>query len=135
MYADGQAARASGDVITCERPLPAFIQTAMRVQSERVRRYDRSGPKDLLNYRVQASSHGSAVSAIALHNLRDSKKIYACYRAIHGLLKPGGLFLNCDRFVDGVDPHLAALREAGFARLECPWQDPPRAILVAARAS
>ena len=75
------------------------------------------------------------VSAIALHNLGDPKKIYACYRAIHGLLKPGGLFLNCDRFVDGVEPHLAELREADFARVECSWHDPPRAIIVAARSS
>jgi SAM-dependent methyltransferase len=82
-----------------------------------------SGPFDL------------AVSAIALHNLGDPKKIYACYRAIHDLLKPGGFFLNCDRFVGGVEPHLAELREAGFARVECPWQDPPRAIIVAGRAA
>jgi ubiquinone/menaquinone biosynthesis C-methylase UbiE len=82
--------------------------------SERV-----SGPFDL------------AVSAIALHNLGDRRKIYACYRAIHDLLKPGGHFLNCDRFVGGVDPHVAELRKAGFDRVECPWQDPPRAIIVA----
>jgi ubiquinone/menaquinone biosynthesis C-methylase UbiE len=75
-----------------------------------------------------------AVSAIALHNLGDPQKIYACYRALHGLLKPGGVFLNCDRFVGGIDPHLAELRKAGFTRVECPWQDPPRAIIVAARA-
>jgi len=74
-----------------------------------------------------------AVSAIALHNLGDPKKIYGCYRVIHGLLKPGGLFLNCDRFVGGLDPHLAELREAGFTRVECPWQDPPRAIIIASR--
>ena len=72
-----------------------------------------------------------AVSAIALHNLADRQKIFSCYRAIHDLLKPGGCFLNCDRFVDGVETHLAALREAGFARVECPWQEPPRAIVVA----
>jgi ubiquinone/menaquinone biosynthesis C-methylase UbiE len=76
-----------------------------------------------------------AVSAIALHNLGDPDKIYACYRAIHDLLKPGGCFLNCDRFVGGVDPHLAELRLAGFARVECTWQDPPRAILVAGRTA
>jgi ubiquinone/menaquinone biosynthesis C-methylase UbiE len=76
-----------------------------------------------------------AVSAIALHNLGDAKKIYACYRAIHGLLKPGGYFLNCDRFVSGVEPHLAELRNAGFARVECPWQDAPRAIIAAARTA
>jgi ubiquinone/menaquinone biosynthesis C-methylase UbiE len=75
-----------------------------------------------------------AVSAIALHNLRDPAKIFACYRAIHDLLKPGGCFLNCDRFVDGVEPHLAELRKAGFGRVECPWQESPRAIIVAGRA-
>jgi len=55
-----------------------------------------------------------AVSAIALHNLRDPEKIFACYRAIHNVLRPGGCFLNCDRFVEGIEPHLAALRDAGF---------------------
>jgi ubiquinone/menaquinone biosynthesis C-methylase UbiE len=74
-----------------------------------------------------------AVSAIALHNLGDRKKIYACYRAIHDLLKPGGCFLNCDRFVEGVEPHLAELRAAGFDRVECSWQEPPRAVIVAGR--
>jgi ubiquinone/menaquinone biosynthesis C-methylase UbiE len=74
-----------------------------------------------------------AVSAIALHNLRDAEKIYACYRAIHDLLKPGGCFSNCDRFVEGVEPHLEALREAGFDCVECPWRESPRAILIATR--
>jgi ubiquinone/menaquinone biosynthesis C-methylase UbiE len=74
-----------------------------------------------------------AVSAIALHNLGDRRKIYACYRAIHDLLKPGGYFLNCDRFVEGVEPHLAELRAAGFDRVECSWQEPPRAVIVAGR--
>ena len=71
------------------------------------------------------------VSAIALHNLADRQKIFACYRAIHGLLKPGGCFLNLDRFVEGIAQHLAALRDAGFDRVECPWQQPPRAIIRA----
>ncbi len=74
-----------------------------------------------------------AVSAIALHNLGDPQKIFACYRAIHDLLKTGSCFLNCDRFVEGLEPHLAALREAGFDRIECPWQESPRAIVLAAR--
>jgi ubiquinone/menaquinone biosynthesis C-methylase UbiE len=74
-----------------------------------------------------------AVSAIALHNLRDPQKIFACYRTIHDLLKPGGCFLNCDRFVEGVELHLAELREAGFDHVGCPWQQPPRAIVVASR--
>jgi ubiquinone/menaquinone biosynthesis C-methylase UbiE len=75
-----------------------------------------------------------AVSAIAIHNLRDPAKIYACYRAIRDLLKPGGYFLNCDRFVQGVQPHVAELRESGFDRVECSWQEPPRAILIAERS-
>jgi ubiquinone/menaquinone biosynthesis C-methylase UbiE len=74
-----------------------------------------------------------AVSAIVLHNLGSSEKIFSCYPAIHGLLRPGGYFLNCDRFVDGVDGHLTALLTAGFGRVECTWQDPPRAIVVATR--
>lgn len=74
-----------------------------------------------------------AVSAIAIHNLRDTAKIFACYRAIHNLLRPGGCFLNCDRFVEGVGPHLVELRKSGFDRVECPWQEPPRAIIVAGR--
>lgn len=74
-----------------------------------------------------------AVSAIALHNLRDPEKIFACYRAIHDLLKPGGCFLNCDRFVEGIEPHLGALREAGFGRVECLWRESPRAIVFGTR--
>jgi trans-aconitate methyltransferase len=76
-----------------------------------------------------------AVSAIAIHNLRDPEKIFASYRAIHDLLKPGSCFLDCDRFIEGVELHLAALREAGFGRVECSWQEPPRAILVAGRVA
>lgn len=74
-----------------------------------------------------------AVSAIALHNLRDEAKIFACYRAICGLLRPGGWFLDYDLFFDGVEGHLDALRAAGFARVECRWQEPPRAVVAAAR--
>jgi ubiquinone/menaquinone biosynthesis C-methylase UbiE len=74
-----------------------------------------------------------AVSAIVLHNLGSREKIFACYPAIRGLLKPGGYFLNCDRFVDGVEEHLTALRAAGFGHVECTWYQPPRATVVAAR--
>jgi SAM-dependent methyltransferase len=73
------------------------------------------------------------VSAICLHNLRDDTKIFACYRSIHDLLRPGGWFLDYDLFFDGVEPHLAALRKAGFTGVERRWQEPPRAIVVAAR--
>jgi trans-aconitate methyltransferase len=74
-----------------------------------------------------------AVSAIALHNLRNEAQIFACYRAIRGLLRPGGWFLDYDLFFDGVEGHLAALSEAGFARVECRWQEKPHATIIAAR--
>jgi len=74
-----------------------------------------------------------AVSAIALHNLRDAPKIFACYRAIHDLLRPAGRFLDYDLFFAGAEGHIAELKKAGFASVECAWVDPPRAILVAAR--
>jgi SAM-dependent methyltransferase len=74
-----------------------------------------------------------AVSAIVLHNLGSRENIFACYPAIHGLLKPGGCFLNYDRFVDGVEGHLTELRAAGFGSVACTWQQAPRAIVVATR--
>jgi ubiquinone/menaquinone biosynthesis C-methylase UbiE len=76
-----------------------------------------------------------AVSAIALHNLRDPAKIFACYRAIHDLLRPDGRFLDYDLFFAGAEGHIAELRKVGFASVECAWVDPPRAILVAAPAA
>ena len=76
-----------------------------------------------------------AISAVALHNLADREKIFACYRAVHDLLRPGGCFLNCDRFVEGVEPHLVELRKVGFDRVECPWQESPRAIIIAGRSA
>jgi len=76
-----------------------------------------------------------AVSAIVLHNLRNDPQIFACYRAIRNLLRPGGWFIEEDLFFDGVEPHLAAMRAAGYATVECRWQDPPRAIVAAGRGS
>jgi SAM-dependent methyltransferase len=73
-----------------------------------------------------------AVSAIVLHNLGQREKIFACYPAISALLRPGGYFLNYDRFT-GVEEHLRELRAAGFGHVECTWQQPPHAIVVAAR--
>jgi len=74
-----------------------------------------------------------AMSAIALHNLRDDPQIFACYRAICGLLKPGGWFIEEDIFFDGVAPHMAAMRDGGFGAVECRWQDERRAIVAAHR--
>jgi ubiquinone/menaquinone biosynthesis C-methylase UbiE len=72
-----------------------------------------------------------AVSAIVLHNLGDRAKIFASYRAIRGLLKPDGVFLNYDRFPGGVEPHLAALGEAGFADVAVTYEKAPIAVVVA----
>ena len=98
-----------------------------------LRPYESNDLVDLSWPRQVGGPFDLAVSAIALHNLRDSEKIFACYRAIHDLLKPDGSFLNCDRFVEGIEPHLEALREAGFDSVECRWQESPRAIMVATR--
>jgi ubiquinone/menaquinone biosynthesis C-methylase UbiE len=78
-----------------------------------------------------------AVSAIAIHNLRDLKAIAACYRQIARVLKPGALFLDDDLFdiAGGLARHAHMLQEAGFARVECLWQQPPAAALAARRAA
>lgn len=74
-----------------------------------------------------------AVSGIVLHNLRNDAQIFACYRAIRGLLKPGGWFLDYDLFFAGVAPHIEAMRQGGFDTVECRWQEQPRAIVAALR--
>jgi SAM-dependent methyltransferase len=78
-----------------------------------------------------------AVSAIAIHNLRDLDLIAQCYSGITRVLKPGALFLDYDLFdlIGGVAAQGEALRAAGFARVDCLWQDSPRAILAAAAAA
>jgi 2-polyprenyl-3-methyl-5-hydroxy-6-metoxy-1,4-benzoquinol methylase len=75
-----------------------------------------------------------AVSAIAIHNLRDLAQIAACYRAIAGLLKPDGIFLDYDLFdlIGGIDGQLRAIKDAGFATADCVWQG-GRVAIVAAR--
>ncbi len=74
------------------------------------------------------------VSAIAIHNLRDPGQIAACYRAIAGLLKPEGVFLDYDLFelIGGLDAQLRTIRDAGFAAADCIWQE-GRVAIVAAR--
>jgi trans-aconitate methyltransferase len=81
-----------------------------------------SGPFDLV------------VSGIALHNLRDRKAIFRCYGAIRGLLAPKGCFLDYDYFqyAGGLEMHLAAMRDAGFATVDCVWQEGAAAIVKAA---
>jgi ubiquinone/menaquinone biosynthesis C-methylase UbiE len=78
-----------------------------------------------------------AVSAIAIHNLRDPAAIAACYRGIAAVLKPGAPFLDYDLFFDaigGLARHTRMLQEAGFARVDCLWQQSPAATLAAYRA-
>jgi trans-aconitate methyltransferase len=74
-----------------------------------------------------------AVSAIAIHNLRDHGLMAACYRAIRSVLKPDAMFLDSDlvSFSDGLDEHLDWLREAGFKAVECLLYREPLALIVA----
>lgn len=75
------------------------------------------------------------VSGIAIHNLENMRLIGNCYRAIYGLLVPGGVFLNCDHFghAEGIDANLRALRDAGFEKVDCPWQERSTGISTATR--
>lgn len=74
-----------------------------------------------------------AVSAIAIHNLKDLGAIGEVYRGIFQVLKPGGWFLDYDRFRgdDGVQVHTALLKAAGFAQVRCAWEQSKLAILAA----
>jgi ubiquinone/menaquinone biosynthesis C-methylase UbiE len=74
-----------------------------------------------------------AVSAIAIHNLRDLAIIGECYRGIFRLLDPGGRFLDYDRFeaAGGIAAHEKLLHAAGFGHVERAWEQSPVAILAA----
>jgi SAM-dependent methyltransferase len=74
-----------------------------------------------------------AVSAIAIHNLRDLQAISACYRGIAQVLKSGAPFLDYDLFdiAGGLALHIKMLQEAGFAHIDCLWQKSPVVTLVA----
>lgn len=76
-----------------------------------------------------------AVSAIAIHNLRDRGEIAACYGAVAGVLKPGGMFLDYDLFglIGGVEAQTETIRAAGFAAVDCLWQEGRLAVLAARR--
>jgi trans-aconitate methyltransferase len=74
-----------------------------------------------------------AVSAIAIHNLRDHWLIAACYLAVHSVLKPGAMFLDSDlvSFSGGLDAHLEWMSQAGFKRVECMLYREPLAQIAA----
>jgi 2-polyprenyl-3-methyl-5-hydroxy-6-metoxy-1,4-benzoquinol methylase len=74
------------------------------------------------------------VSAIAIHNLRDRAEIAACYRAIAGLVKPDGAFLDYDLFelIGGIEAQLKTIRDAGFGQADCLWRE-GRVAIIAAR--
>ncbi len=59
-----------------------------------------------------------AVSAIAVHNLRDPEVIASVYEGVRNVLKPGGVFLDSDYvFSGGLAAHLDWLKQAGFERI------------------
>jgi SAM-dependent methyltransferase len=73
------------------------------------------------------------VSGLAIHNLRDASLMRSCYRAIKELLRPPGIFLDYDLFGHvggGAETHCKWLREAGFARADCTWDQPPLGIVA-----
>jgi tRNA (cmo5U34)-methyltransferase len=74
-----------------------------------------------------------AVSGIAIHNLQAMAAIAACYEGVHGLLKPGGCFLDYDHFdrVGGVPLHQHMLKVAGFKAAEVIWHEHPTAVVKA----
>jgi Methyltransferase domain len=74
-----------------------------------------------------------AVSAIAIHNLRDLSAMAGCYQAVHRLLRVGGCFVDYDHFdrFGGVPLHQHSLKVAGFASAEAVWHRHPTAVIKA----
>ena len=96
--------------VQCDLSDPAWTQTV-------------GGPFDL------------AVSAIAIHNLKDLAAMASCYEAVHGLLKPGGCFLDYDHFdkFGGVPLHQHSMKVAGFSSADPVWHKHPTAVLKAVK--
>jgi ubiquinone/menaquinone biosynthesis C-methylase UbiE len=104
------------------------------------------------------SALDGVVSARAIHNLRKLKRIEKVYKAIFGVLRPGGFFVNVERVnfsseflhrkfreiqvkergkapaMDGPGPTLSQqfqlLKKVGFESIDCPWRDGNTAIVV-----
>jgi SAM-dependent methyltransferase len=74
-----------------------------------------------------------AVSGIAIHNVKDLAAMAACYEAVRGLLKSGGVFLDYDHFdkFGGVPLHQHSMKVAGFKTVELVWHKHPTAVLKA----
>jgi SAM-dependent methyltransferase len=74
------------------------------------------------------------VSGLAIHNLREQSLMQSCYVGIYQLLRSTGIFLDYDLFgliEGGASTHRRWLREAGFERTECTWEEPPLGIIAA----
>ena len=78
-----------------------------------------------------------AVSSIAIHNLYDEALIARVYADVHGLLKPGGTFINIDHIAKagGPEGQVRWLREAGFESVDCFMIGERNARLSARKAS
>jgi ubiquinone/menaquinone biosynthesis C-methylase UbiE len=74
------------------------------------------------------------VSSIAIHNLGTIEAMVATYKSIYDLLKPGGVFLDCDHFgnVGGVGMHVEAMTKLGFSKAVCVNEAKP-AIVTATK--
>jgi SAM-dependent methyltransferase len=73
------------------------------------------------------------VSGLVIHNLEREPVIRSCYRAIRGLLRPGGMFLDYDlvALMGGAETQMKWLQESGFAKTRCTWEQKPIAIIAA----
>ena len=73
------------------------------------------------------------VSGEAIHHLTDLAAMAACYEAVHGLLKPGGCFLDYDIFDNfgGVPLHQHSMKVAGFKAADPVWHKHPTAVIKA----
>ena len=75
-----------------------------------------------------------AVSAIAIHNLGEADQMAEVYRHVQQVLKPGGIFLDCDyTYTAGLDSHVGWLRQAGFGPVTTEPQDGQLVVFAAFR--
>jgi ubiquinone/menaquinone biosynthesis C-methylase UbiE len=71
----------------------------------------------------------AVVSAIAIHNVRSQEIIRSIYEEAFFLAKNGGCFLNFDRMTPSQKDQLIWLKQAGFSKVKCFWDDGRRALV------
>jgi SAM-dependent methyltransferase len=124
----GVPAIARYDLLDFATPMHALARERLAVFAARTRHLERDFKSE--HWADGLGPYDAVLTMQAVHEVRHKRHVAALYAQVLPLLKPGGLFLVCDRYAGGplrnMHPDLFfaraeqsdALRAAGFAHIE-----------------